>query len=201
MSQQPQLNPAPTPTTPSDPPSQTSSTPPPASELLLQQLLSALGPTLEFHKAVEEASENDLRLFWDIRLVQGKDTPFTALSGSSTFPGVLVGTALAALPNMIYREIVEKVAMPLNARIHDMTSANALAAVARNVPVHNPPASMPRRLEAPDPSSPQGGHAAGNLTSSDLIRPDERTEAIDALLPAEVLDDAVAILNEIETDK
>lgn len=169
-----------------DPTQNASQSPTPSTnEDLLKHLMAALGPVLEFHKSVEHASDNDLRLFWDIRLVQGKDTPFTSMSGHSSFPGMLVGSSLGQLPSVMSREIVEKIAVPLAARLQDMTNEQVLGTVMKNV------------VPIKKPAKP----ALGTLkeVSTEEILPDsERDEIIDVMLPKEIVADAADIMAELK---
>jgi len=162
---------------------------PPAGDALLQHLSSILEPLIEFHKAVENSSENDLRLYWDIRLVQGKDTPFTSMSGHSSFPGVLVGSALGQIPASMSREIVEKIAVPLAARLQDMTNDRAISVVMKNITTTTPPkANKNIMLNA-------------TSDSQSLIPDSERTELLDVMLPKDIVKDAEDIMAELKKNE
>jgi hypothetical protein len=78
-----------------------------------QQVKDLLGPLLDFHRSVEEASKDDLRIFWDVRLVRGKDTPFAHIKGTSTLPKTLAYNMVAMAPRHIEEEITEKIVRPL----------------------------------------------------------------------------------------
>lgn len=162
---------------------------PPLGDALLKHLSSILEPLLEFHKAVEHASENDLRLYWDIRLVQGKDTPFTSMSGHSSFPGVLVGSALGQIPASMSREIVEKIAVPLAARLQDMTNDRAISVVMKNVTTTTPPKADKNVL------------LAATSESQNLIPDAERTELLDVMLPKDIVKDAENIIAELKKNE
>jgi hypothetical protein len=185
-------------TTPTDNPLQTSSTseaaaePPASNEDLLSKLLAAMGPVVDFHKTVEAASENDLRMYWDIRLVQGKDTPFTSMSGHSSFPGTLAGSSLGQLPAAMSREIVEKIAVPLAARLQDMTNAKALETVMKNVPVKDATAKPARKSL---------GTAEDPVTAESLLPAADRNEIVDMMLPPEVVREAADIISELKRNE
>ena len=84
-------------------------------------LAEMLAPLVEFHKTSEEASDGDLRLYWDVRIVRGKDTPFMSTSGSSSLPGILAtNAALNTAGIVIHQEIEDKVAKPLHGKIQQM---------------------------------------------------------------------------------
>jgi hypothetical protein len=78
-----------------------------------RRALALLEPLLEFHKAVEEAAEDDVRIFWDIRIVRGQDQPFAGVAGSSTLPRFLAPKMIALAPGAIQQEISEKITIPL----------------------------------------------------------------------------------------
>lgn len=81
-----------------------------------QQILEAvtlLKPLADFHKAVESAGENDLRMLWDVRIVRGKDTAFCHVKGASSLPAMLANNMRANAPSQIQEEVSEKIMMPL----------------------------------------------------------------------------------------
>lgn len=163
--------------------------PSPIGDALLRHLSSILEPLVEFHKAVEHASDNDLRLYWDIRLVQGKDTPFTSMSGHSSFPGVLVGSALGQIPASMSREIIEKIAVPLAARLQDMTNERAISVVMKNVTTNTPPKAAKNVM------------LAANSNATSLIPDCERTELLDVMLPKDIVKDAENIIAELKKNE
>jgi hypothetical protein len=86
-------------------------------------LAEMLAPLMQFHKAVDEANDGDLRLFWDVRLVRGKDTTFMSTSGSSSLPGVLSSTlSVNTAPITVHQEIEDKIAKPLHLKLQQMLS-------------------------------------------------------------------------------
>ena len=114
------------------PPSTKPSTPEAKTKMIpdqMQQLLSLFAPLLEFHKTVESAADTDLRLFWDVRLIRGKDTPYLSTTGSTSLPGVLSGSARNTLPSYIYQEVEDKIATPMLARLQDLVGGAALEAL------------------------------------------------------------------------
>jgi hypothetical protein len=83
----------------------------------LQQALGLLEPVIEFHKPVESATEDDLRIYWDVRVVRGKGETFTHSQGSSSLPRALASNMKALAPALIQQEILEKISMPLTAKL------------------------------------------------------------------------------------
>lgn len=156
---------------------------------ILQGLLAALAPIVEFHKTVDSASDNDLRMFWEVRLVQGKDTPFTSISGHSSFPGILVGSALGRMPEALSREVVEKIAVPLAARLQDMSNDSAMKAVLQ---------STQGEVVTQKPVKPTT-HVDSNveMTIENLLPDAQRNDIIDAMLPKSIVDDAAGIMSEL----
>lgn len=82
---------------------------------LLNRKDKALEPVEKFHEAVEGAEDDDVRIYWDVHLVRGKNKPLRRVQGSSTLPSLLTDKLLPNAPSMIQQEIVEKVALPLTA--------------------------------------------------------------------------------------
>ena len=80
---------------------------------LVEKKEKALAPLEEFHAAVESAEDEDVRLYWDVRIVSGKDTPIKSLQGTSTMPGLLTEKMLPNAPSMIQQDIIDKIALPL----------------------------------------------------------------------------------------
>jgi len=62
---------------------------------------------------------DDIRVFWDVRIVRGRDEHFAATTGSSSLPGALSSKLKANAPAMIQQEIVDKVAAPLVAAMQN----------------------------------------------------------------------------------
>ena len=79
----------------------------------LQEALNLLKPLTDFHKAVEDANEDDIRLYWDVRLVRGEDTPFCHVKGSSSMPAMLAQKMRPHAPSKIQEEINDKILKPL----------------------------------------------------------------------------------------
>lgn len=83
----------------------------------LQELLKAVQPLLEFQKASEENSQDDIRIYWDVRLVRGKDTLFAHVKGASSNPGMLANNMIAKAPCRIQEECQDKIFAPLLAKM------------------------------------------------------------------------------------
>lgn len=76
-------------------------------------VLNLLKPLTDFHRAVEDATQNDLRLFWDVRLLRGGNIPFCHVHGSSSLPSLLNYNMLAEAPAKIEVEATNKIVIPL----------------------------------------------------------------------------------------
>ena len=79
----------------------------------LQQALNLLKPLTDFHGAVEDAGQYDCRLYWDVRLVNGKDTPLRHVHGTSSLPALLAPKMISRATSTIEHEITEKIIAPL----------------------------------------------------------------------------------------
>jgi hypothetical protein len=84
---------------------------------ILQELSASIAPLIEFHKEVENATADDLRLFWDVRVSRGRKEPFAHLTGNTPLPGILSGKFRALGPSMIETEITNKILTPLGAKV------------------------------------------------------------------------------------
>lgn len=84
-----------------------------AEQQQIQAALTLLKPLTDFHQAVEDACQDDLRLMWDVRLVRGKDTPFCHVHGTTSLPAMLAYNMLGEAPSIIHEEIRDKIAKPL----------------------------------------------------------------------------------------
>ena len=87
---------------------------------LIQSMLKAfeecnkeLQPLFDFHRAIESAKDDDLRMFWDVRIVQGKNTPFASIQGSSSMPKALGQKMAPSAPSNIENEVIQKIIEPL----------------------------------------------------------------------------------------
>jgi hypothetical protein len=96
----------------------------------LQQVLGLLEPLTDFHKAVEGATEDDLRIYWDVRLVRGQSSAFAHVTGSSSLPRALASNMKALAPALIQQEILEKISMPLTAKLQTVVEQLTMADLA-----------------------------------------------------------------------
>jgi hypothetical protein len=100
----------------------------------LQQALGLLDPVIDFHKPVEGATEDDLRIYWDVRVVRGQGSAFAHVTGSSSLPMVLASNTKALAPAVVQTELLEKVSRPLTAvlqTVAEQLTMDELAARAR----------------------------------------------------------------------
>lgn len=84
---------------------------------MLQELSASIAPLIEFHNEVENATADDLRLFWDVRVARGRKEPFAHLTGNTPLPGILSSKLRALGPSMIETEITNKILTPLGAKV------------------------------------------------------------------------------------
>jgi hypothetical protein len=97
--------------------SETSST---SDNALLASIIGMLAPMVEFHKRVENAKDEDIRLFWDVRVVRGADTPLFEFTGSSSMTGALSPKQLPLLTAAIQQEVNDKISVPLVGKTQQM---------------------------------------------------------------------------------
>lgn len=92
----------------------------PSSTSELGDLLKLLKPLVDFHKSSEKSSDNDLRIYWDVRVLRGVDAPFMHTSGSSSLPGILGEKMRPNATSMIQKEVSDKIASPLVGELQKM---------------------------------------------------------------------------------
>lgn len=100
-----------------------------AMQQMLAPMQQLLGPLVDFHKEIDEAGEDDLRLYWDVRIVRGSGRPFLNTNGTSTLAGALSGSAVRMLTALLQDEIAEKIARPLVAKAQDLIGSVPLDAI------------------------------------------------------------------------
>ena len=97
----------------------------------IEAALELLKPQINFHKALEDASQHDVRMLWDVRVVQGKDTPFSHVHGSTSFPAMLAPNMLATAPEKIQQAVIEKIVLPLTAVVMAASDKATFEGIAR----------------------------------------------------------------------
>lgn len=96
-----------------------------------QNVLKHLQPLTDFHQAVEDASRNDVRIYWDVRLVRGEDTPFSHVHGTSSLPAMLAPNMRPNAPSKIQEEATEKILIPLVSAMQAEVQRTALENAAK----------------------------------------------------------------------
>lgn len=79
----------------------------------LEMYKEELQPLFDFHRAIESAKDDDLRMFWDVRVLRGKDTPFASVQGSTSMPKALSQKMAPSAPSNIEMEVIQKIMEPL----------------------------------------------------------------------------------------
>ena len=85
----------------------------------IEESKAQLQPVIDFHKAMEPAEEDDIRMCWDIKIVRGKDTPFASVQGSSSMPRMLARKMAPLAPGHIEKEVRQKIITPLMNEVMD----------------------------------------------------------------------------------
>lgn len=140
----------------------------------VEKALDMMTPLLDFHQSAEDASVDDIRVYWDVRAIRGADTYFAGSSGVSTLPGAL-GTKLNVnAPGMIQQEVVDKIGQPLVAAFQaevERQNQERLEALADNSNMQPPTAGSAGGAEI---MAIAGG---GGLGGSDDSPPEEPAQA------------------------
>ncbi|MEX2580598.1 MAG: hypothetical protein WD342_16190 [Verrucomicrobiales bacterium] len=85
----------------------------------LEEQNEQIQPLIDFHKAMESAKEDDIRMFWDVKIVRGEDTPFASVQGSSSMPDALARKMAPLTPGNIQKEVSQKIVEPLISAVLD----------------------------------------------------------------------------------
>lgn len=88
-----------------------------------------------FHESLEEAGEDDLRMYWDVRLVKGKSTPYDSAKGSTSFPAALAAKMRTRSIETIQNEIIQKIALPITAKLIEDDKPTERHLLLSNTPV------------------------------------------------------------------
>lgn len=108
----------------------------------------------DFSKALEGAKQDDLRLYWDVRLIRGEDSPFRSVQGVSTLPGLLSSKMKGHAPSMIQQEVIDKIAQPLTAALMQEGEAqNSIQSLPMFAPQEEAEDAAPYRGEDDDGDS------------------------------------------------
>jgi len=90
----------------------------------LEAVLRLFSPLLKFHEPTQDKDE-DVSIFWDVRILRGADTKMAHVTGSSTMTGLLSVKMMPESSTIITDEILLKVAQPLAAKFQEVTSMEA----------------------------------------------------------------------------
>ena len=96
----------------------------------LQQALAVLAPLIEFHKADEQMTMDDIKIRWDVRAVRGSSKAFAHLKGDSTLHNILAPNMLMNATERIELELTDKIAVPMVAIFQGEANRMALEIVA-----------------------------------------------------------------------
>lgn len=83
----------------------------------IQGLLDVLKPIIQFHKETVNLTANDVRLYYDVRVIRGNGQPFAHLQSSITWHEFLSPTVMALATTRIQNDLVEQIVIPLSAKI------------------------------------------------------------------------------------
>lgn len=108
----------------------------------MQQLLQ---PLIDFHTESADAADDDLKMFWDVRLVRGSGRPFLNTSGVTTITAALSGSAARMLTSVLQDEVFEKIARPLVSKAQDMIGPIELDRLTIRATTKDGPAQVARQ--------------------------------------------------------
>jgi hypothetical protein len=97
---------------------------------MLEDLHAVLTPLLDFHKAAEELTMDDVRIHWDVRAIRGSNTAFAHLKGSVTLHQLLSTQMLPDSPHRVEQEMIEKIVIPMVGIVQEESNRMALEIVA-----------------------------------------------------------------------
>lgn len=83
------------------------------SQEMRQQVAGLLGSLIEFHKVDEGMTMDDVKIFWDVRAIRGKDTAFAHNKGTSTLNMILAPSMMIEAMPKVEQEIREKIIRPM----------------------------------------------------------------------------------------
>lgn len=89
-----------------------------------------LGSALDFHKAVTDASDEDIRFRWTVDIIKGENTVFGRVAGSSTLPGLLSDSQMHTVTERVHAEMLSKIADPVTGKFQHLANLRALALTA-----------------------------------------------------------------------
>ncbi len=104
----------------------------------IQQMVDRLKPLIEFHKADEEMTKDDVRICWDVRTIRGKDTAFAHLQGNSTLHQALAPLMIEDALYKVEQEITDKIIVPMVGAFQDFVNRVALEELAAKEAVPAP---------------------------------------------------------------
>jgi hypothetical protein len=98
----------------------------------LQQKMDFHRPIAEFLRPHEDLTMNDLRFFWSVYVVRGKDTRFAYVQGSSVLRYIFADHNLINATRAAEMEIKDKILVPVVGSIQDEVTRIALKGVSAN---------------------------------------------------------------------
>ena len=97
---------------------------------VLQQVASLFEPLIEFHQPDEGMTMDDVKVYWDVRAIRGKDTAFAHIKGTSTLNMMLAPCMMIEAPCRAEQEITDKITKPMAGVFQDYVTRVALEEVA-----------------------------------------------------------------------
>jgi len=118
--------------TPAQPPENPAEPAAPPTPDELQRAIDMFRPLAAFHQGIDDADDGDVRLFWDVTVIRGKDTTIAHLTGSSTFHRMFAYNMSALAPGRLQEELHSKLVMPLTSAVQELVEKQTFEAIARD---------------------------------------------------------------------
>lgn len=148
----------------------------------LQQLFGALAPLLDFHKQVADAQIDDLRMYWDVRVIRGSAEPFITVTGSSSLTGALGPKQISLASAVLQQEVMDKIATPLVAKMQDIAETYSVdvlieKAEASEKRLRESAQTEAERVRLMNNDATSGENATGDADAALLMSTQEATDA------------------------
>lgn len=146
------------------------------------RMLEREKPLLDFHEAIEGTTDNDMRIWWDVRIIRGRNTPFTQSTGTSYLPGLLSDKLRQHALATIQQEINDKIGAPIGSAFMEESERVTIANTSRiaNRPLVDHGLDGPELLPAPEAD---GG--SSQLLTVARQHEEETAKNADAYVPAD----------------
>lgn len=135
----------------------------------VDMLLKLFQPVLDFHQTNAAATDDDIRIMWDVRLIRGKDEAWAHVSGTSTLPGVTAVSRCQMLSSVLQDEIESKISAPLVSRAQEYAQSVNETRIQRDL--------LENKADVPQITGDHSAHMAEKLANEAEVKADFSNEA------------------------